>query len=160
MSWVKIAVGASALVSAFIAGWYVNGWRMGAEIAEIRRTAAADQIKATYQARAEEQRRVAAQTEIANEAVRQLREAQQSARTADAARRELLARVTALVNASRRPGDPAAVAAGTATGDPVILLADVLGRADQRAGELAQYADAARIAGQKCERDYDALTLR
>ncbi|PRG58380.1 hypothetical protein C6T69_31085, partial [Burkholderia multivorans] len=25
-------------------------------------------------------------------------------------------------------------------------------------GELAEYADRARIAGQQCERDYDALT--
>lgn len=39
-----------------------------------------------------------------------------------------------------------------------LLIADVLGRADQRAGELAEYADRARIAGQQCERDYDALT--
>ncbi len=46
---------------------------------------------------------------------------------------------------------------GWRAGDPILLLADVLGRADQRAGDLAQYADAARVAGQKCERDYDAL---
>jgi hypothetical protein len=38
-------------------------------------------------------------------------------------------------------------------------VADVLGRADERAGELAEYADRARIAGQQCERDYDALTI-
>ncbi|MEG1735660.1 MAG: DUF2514 family protein, partial [Comamonas sp.] len=31
-------------------------------------------------------------------------------------------------------------------------------RADKRAGILAEYADAARIAGAGCERDYDALT--
>jgi hypothetical protein len=36
----------------------------------------------------------------------------------------------------------------------------VLGRAGERAGELAEYADRARIAGQQCERDYDALTMR
>ncbi|MGE8453556.1 MAG: DUF2514 family protein [Pseudomonadales bacterium] len=29
--------------------------------------------------------------------------------------------------------------------------------ADRRAGILAEYADAARIAGQACERSYDAL---
>lgn len=45
-----------------------------------------------------------------------------------------------------------------AAGDAIGVLADVLGRADRRAGILASYADAARAAGLKCERDYDALT--
>ena len=43
------------------------------------------------------------------------------------------------------------------TGDPIGVLADVLRSADERAGVPAEYADAARIAGQRCERDYDAL---
>lgn len=43
-------------------------------------------------------------------------------------------------------------------GDAIGVLADVLGRADKRAGVLAAYADTARAAGLKCERDYDALT--
>lgn len=38
------------------------------------------------------------------------------------------------------------------------VLADVLKLADERAGILAEYADRARIAGQQCERDYDAIT--
>lgn len=45
-----------------------------------------------------------------------------------------------------------------AAGDAIGVLADVLGRADRRAGVLASVADAARAAGLKCERDYDALT--
>lgn len=44
-----------------------------------------------------------------------------------------------------------------AAGDAIGVLADVLGRADRRAGVLAAYADAARTAGLKCERDYDSL---
>lgn len=44
-----------------------------------------------------------------------------------------------------------------AAGDAIGVLADVLGRADQRAGILASYADTARAAGLKCERDYDSL---
>lgn len=47
---------------------------------------------------------------------------------------------------------------GAAAADAIGVLADVLGRADRRAGVLAAYADAARAAGLKCERDYDALT--
>jgi hypothetical protein len=46
-----------------------------------------------------------------------------------------------------------------AAGDAIGVLADVLGRADRRAGILAAYADAAHAAGLKCERDYDALTV-
>jgi hypothetical protein len=44
-----------------------------------------------------------------------------------------------------------------AAADPIGVLADVLSRADERAGVLAAHADAARIAGAQCERDYDAL---
>ncbi|WP_334070261.1 DUF2514 family protein, partial [Burkholderia cepacia] len=64
-------------------------------------------------------------------------------------------RVDQLVAAARHP---AATTGGSAAGDALDLLANVLGRADQRAGDLAEYADRARIAGQQCERDYDALT--
>lgn len=149
----------------FAAGWQVNGWRkdaviaqMLADLADERGRQASAQVKAVDDARIEEQRRTAAQTEIANDAFQQASEARDHARAADTARRELLARVTALANSVRRPGDPGSAVPGAATRNPVLLLADVLGRADKRAGELAAYADAARIAGQACERSYDALS--
>ena len=41
-----------------------------------------------------------------------------------------------------------------------MVLTELLDRAQARHGELAEYADAARIAGQQCERDYDSLTLK
>ncbi len=121
-------------------------------------SAAVDQAKAVDRARAEEQRRTAAQTEIANAAIQDAKAAQADARIADAARRELLARATALANAARRPGDSGIVGSGPAAGDAAGLLADVLGKIDQRAQDLAEFADAAHIAGQACERSYDALT--
>lgn len=163
LPWRSILIGAVA-AALFAAGWLGNGWRLGEQIAELKaehateqRKQARVQTKAVDDARIEEQRRVAEQVKSTNDAIRQLHEAQASARAADAARRELLARITAITNAARSPRDPASVAAGASAGDPILLLADVLGRADQRAGDLAQYADAARVAGQKCERDYDAL---
>lgn len=55
-------------------------------------------------------------------------------------------------------GDPAIGEECKAAGDAISVLADVLGRADRRAGELAAIADTARAAGLQCERDYDALT--
>jgi hypothetical protein len=57
-----------------------------------------------------------------------------------------------------RSAHPTPLAAGEAASDPIGVLADVLGRADDRAGKLAEYADAARTAGQACERAYDSLT--
>ncbi len=47
---------------------------------------------------------------------------------------------------------------GAAAGDALGVLADVLSRADRRAGVLAAAADAAHAAGRQCEADYDALT--
>ena len=121
-------------------------------------TAAAQkaQIAAVSAARAEEQRRTAAQSEIAKDANKQRTAALADAFAARAAAGSLQQRVDQLVAAARHP----TTAAGSpAAGDALDLLADVLGRADQRAGDLAAYADAARIAGQQCERDYDALIL-
>ncbi|RQS88083.1 DUF2514 family protein [Burkholderia seminalis] len=113
------------------------------------------QIAAVAAARAEEQRRTAAQSEIANDANQQRTAALADAFAARAAAGSLQQRVDQLVATARHP---AAAAGSPAAGDALDLLADVLGRADQRAGELAEYADQARIAGQQCERDYDALT--
>lgn len=44
-----------------------------------------------------------------------------------------------------------------AAGDPIGVLADVLGRADRRAGILADLADRRGLAGRSCEREYDTL---
>lgn len=52
--------------------------------------------------------------------------------------------------ASTAPGS------GPAGGDPIGVLADVLGRADARAGELAAIADERRIRGLACEAEHDA----
>ncbi|WP_081056421.1 DUF2514 family protein [Burkholderia territorii] len=57
-----------------------------------------------------------------------------------------------------RGRDSATASGGSATGDALDLLADVLGRADAAAGEFARIADERGIAGRQCESDYDALT--
>ncbi|WP_223271336.1 DUF2514 family protein [Buttiauxella sp. B2] len=48
--------------------------------------------------------------------------------------------------------------AGAARAETGILLANLLESADKRAGELAEYADGARIAGLTCEKTYKAVT--
>lgn len=116
------------------------------------------QTKAVNAARAEEQRRIAAQSEIAKDANIQRTAALADAFAARAAAGGLRDQITQLVRAARSSAHSTAAAGGPATGDALDLLADVLSQSDQRAGDLAAYADTARIAGQQCERDYDALT--
>ncbi len=53
---------------------------------------------------------------------------------------------------------PGPVAHGSPAGDPIGVLADLLSRADTRAGILAEFADAAHAAGKQCQRAYEALT--
>ena len=43
------------------------------------------------------------------------------------------------------------------TDDPIGVLAYVLGRADERAGELADVAEQRGIAGRACEREYNSI---
>lgn len=115
--------------------------------------------KALRAVRAQEARWAADQERNAHETATKIEAANADAANARRASGRLQQRIDALVATARRsaanPGTEPAVAP---TGDPIGVLADVLGRADQRAGILAEYADKARIAGQSCERDYDALT--
>jgi hypothetical protein len=58
------------------------------------------------------------------------------------------------------PGGPATSAAGQAAGPAGDLPPDLLVRLGDAARELAEAADASRIAGRACERHYDALMPR
>jgi hypothetical protein len=74
----------------------------------------------------------------------------------DAAAGRLQQRVAALVAASRQAAAGSApVQSRPSTDDPIGVLADVLSRADARAGLLATVADERGIAGKLCEREYD-----
>ncbi|VVE78220.1 DUF2514 family protein [Pandoraea sputorum] len=72
---------------------------------------------------------------------------------ADGLRKQLGQYVTAARHSSAASGSTPADS-GT---DPLDLLAGLFSRADQAAGDLAKFADAAHIAGLACERSYDAL---
>lgn len=62
--------------------------------------------------------------------------------------------------ADARRADPAAGGQCPATTAALGVLADLRRRVDQVAGELGDFADRSRIAGLKCEADYDTLTLK
>ncbi|MCA8087491.1 DUF2514 family protein [Burkholderia cenocepacia] len=133
---------------------YFKGRADGVRMATVAAQKA--QLAAVDAARAEEQRRTAAQQEVAENAAKQRDQARADAAAAASAADGLRKQVAVLVERSRHP---ATSAGSQAAGDPIGVLADVLGGVDDRAGELAAYADAARIAGQQCERDYDALSV-
>jgi hypothetical protein len=123
-------------------------------------SAAVDQVKAVDRARTEEQRRTAAQTEIANDAKKDAEVARADARTAGDAADRLRQRVDQLLAAARAAKDTGASGGGQGKpgGDPLDVLVDVLVRSDKASGILAEYADQLKVAGLSCERSYDALT--
>jgi hypothetical protein len=109
--------------------------------------------------RAESDRRVAAQREALDEHQRLATLAAADAAAAVDAAERLRRRAAALAaRGCGAAGDPAAAGASAPSAAPGVVLADVLGRCVTRVRELAADADAARAAGETCERAYDALT--
>lgn len=102
----------------------------------------------------ENERRLIVQEKIANEAKAERELAQADARAARNISDRLRHRINSLIRNTNYPATPNG---GTATSDTKLLLTELFKRADQRAEELAEYADRARIAGQACEQSYDAL---
>jgi len=149
----RLAVYALACALLFGAGWLTNGWRLNADIAQIEADQAQALTAAIQQARAEEQRRQIALEGIRKDAHEQISTAVSDAAAAHAAAVGLQQQVDRLA-ARRCPsvtdGSPAADPAG-------LLLADLLGRIDKRAGELAAHADRARIAGDACVKAYRSV---
>ncbi|WP_061958211.1 DUF2514 family protein [Cupriavidus pauculus] len=122
--------------------------------------AARAQIKAVDAVRLEEQRRTAAQTEIANVAKQDADTARADARAAGDAADRLRKRVEQLLAAAGSATDTglAGPSKGQPGGDPLDVLVDVLGRSDRATGIVADYADRLKVAGLACERIYDALS--
>jgi len=88
----------------------------------------------------------------------QVAAARDAAGRAGAAERRLRDEVAAYRAAIRAGQAPSAAQGGPAAADPLDLLADLFGRADARAGELARIADERGAAGAICER-YVATVL-
>jgi len=106
----------------------------------------------------EEQRRQRAIDEVRQHAEQQIARAEADAAAADAAAdsmRDTAERLAA--RAGKCPSNSATAQSGAPAAEPSVVLADVLGRADARAGELAAAYDRSRAAGLACERAYDAL---
>ena len=133
----------------------VQGWRYGKQIVDIRAEQAQAVTEAVTQAREEEQRRIKDLEVIADDTRNKLDAANADAvasRAAAAGLRQQLADFR-----QRARCNPTAAGGGTPAEDPLFLLSDLLSRVDERAGELAEFADRAHIAGRTCEAAYDSL---
>lgn len=131
-----------------------------AQIAEERAKAAEAARLAEQEAREEEQRREQRRQEIIDEAEGRTELAKAAASDAEraaASLRERLAAFTAAVRGATKDSQPAKRGEGKQGADALDVLADLFSRADDRAGELAIYADRLRIAGLACEQAFDGL---
>ncbi|MEJ7685606.1 MAG: DUF2514 family protein [Variovorax sp.] len=128
------------------------------ELADFKTVQAQVAQIAEQEARAEESRRESAKREEIDRARKETEVAEAAARSADAAAASLRSQLTRYVAASRgTPANPQPATGSPTAEDPIGVLAIVLERIDDRAGILARTADAARIAGQACERYADRL---
>ncbi|GFZ61494.1 hypothetical protein PSE10A_40050 [Pseudomonas amygdali pv. eriobotryae] len=108
--------------------------------------------------RTEEQRRQKAANQVANDARQEQTAALTDAAVADAAGDRLRIQAGKLAaTASCVPSDTGATERGKAATRAAMVLSELLGRADARAGELAKAYDQSRIAGLACERSNKSL---
>jgi FtsZ-interacting cell division protein ZipA len=162
MSW-PVRLGLLALMLASYWGTYQHGRsveRSQALAASAQRDSddRLAEVQGERAARYEEQRRAQAQEEARTHAHEQHQVADAGAAGADAAGQRLQHDAAQLAATVSCPGpDSAAVARGQAATRAAMVLSDLLARADARAGELAKAYDRARIAGEQCAREYDAL---
>ena len=114
--------------------------------------------KAMELVREEEHRRQSSINKVREDAEKQIALAERDALAASDAAAGVLEQAKRLAaRAGKCPSNPSTTQPGAPTTEPSVVLADVLGRADARAGELAAAYDRSRAAGLACERAYDAL---
>lgn len=140
-----------------------GGWqRHQARSIERKHTQAVAEAAADREAKlqadaAETARRLAAQKVITDDARKKVQTLATDAARARSAEQRLRDRLAALTS-NPGPADPSAADGGQAASQTTAVLADMLGRCGSRVRELAEYADAARTAGEACERAYESLT--
>lgn len=147
---------AGALYGAYRHGVSVTDSKWQVKWAEEVGTQAQAVATTTTEYRTEEQRRQKAANQVANDARQEQTAAIADAVVADAAGDRLRSEAGKLAaSASCVPSDPGIADRGKNATRAAMVLSDLLSKSDQRAGDLARYADRLRIAGQACEASYD-----
>lgn len=152
------ALSIALAVALSMACWqYLRAERAEKTLAQ-ERAQIAQQIRwAESAARTEERRRAKTIQEASDAEYLARVAAQADARRSRSALNGLRQRADQLAS-SCSASDPSTAPSGPPASSPGHLLADMLGRSGEAAAELAEYADRSRIAGQLCERSFDALT--
>ncbi|QNR42528.1 DUF2514 domain-containing protein [Pseudomonas syringae] len=156
------------LIPLALAGALYGAYRHGVTVTELAWKAKwAQEVSAQSEAvatttteyRTEEQRRQKAANQVANDARQEQTAALTDAAVADAAGDRLRVEAGKLAGAtSCAPGNTGAAERGKAATRAAMVLSDLLGRADARAGELAKAYDQSRIAGLACNRFVEELS--
>lgn len=132
--------------------WQAKWSRQAAELADAK-------AKNLELVREEEQRRQDEIEKVRRDAEQDIARAEADAAAANTVAGSLREQARRLASrASQCAGNPGTAQGGQAAGQSALVLADLLSRADARAGELAAAYDRARAAGLACERAYDALS--
>lgn len=166
---IPILFGIAMMLAIGVCGWWLHhsGYQSGADAKELEWSAkwnkqaeqqATAKANAELKAREEEQRRQASIDKVRDDAEKQIARAESDALAARDAADGVLEQAKRLAaRAGKCPSNTSASQSGTPAAEPGVVLADVLGRADARAGELAAAYDRSRAAGLACEMAYDAL---
>lgn len=162
-AWVYAALGTLIILAVGLYGAYRHGEsvadeRWQAKQADQRTLQAKGLAAATAANRTEEQRRQAAVNQVGSDAKEQTKSAIVDGSGADAAGervRESAGKLAARTSCT--PGDTGASLRSASATRAAMVLSDLFQRADKRAGELAKAYDAARIAGQACQRAYNSV---
>jgi chromosome segregation ATPase len=165
--YVRLAVLAAAVLLVLGIGWKIRHWDN--QRIDAAREAGRQEVRSAMQTKALEEsqanaretlRRMERQQENQHALNQALAAARRDAARADAVAERLREQAASAARQWRDAlRDSPAGGVCQAAGAAITVQADVQRRLDQAAGELASYATAARIAGLKCERDYDALTV-
>jgi len=151
---------AGALYGAYRHGVTVTDSKWQVKWSEQVSTQAQAVATTTTEYRTEEQRRQKAANQVANDARKEQAVAIADAAGADAAGDRLRNEAGKLAaSASCVPSDPGIADRGKNAARAAMVLSDLLGRADARAGDLARYADQLRVAGQACEASSNSLQI-
>lgn len=131
--------------------WQAKWDRQSAELADTR-------AQNVQLAREEEQRRQRAIDKVRQDAEQQIARVETDAAAANAVAVGLHEQAKRLAKrASQCSSHSSTAQSGDAAGQSAVVLADLLSRADARAGELAKAYDRARASGLACERAYHSL---
>jgi len=155
--WVKVGIVAATFAAGFVAGQKVsdNSWQ--AKWANAELDAATAQLDAVNAAVLQYKNRIQSLEAISRETNKQLDTVKNDAAIADSAANSLQQQIDNYVRrGSGSATSSCSITERAAAATRELLLAELLKRADRRAGELAKTADESRIRGLACEAEYAA----